>query len=151
MVFWGWIAVLAVTFGIFGGTLGCSNEVFAAGMSQTIDASPDGSLQDAFAKAVDYYDGGPDGNGAACEANDCRPGCGSCDQDAGLKCGNGGIYQCGGMNCTAASNTGVNSGIQCLSSDYPVLFGCNGPLAQDAMPSCASVGTSSNYRWYCCK
>jgi hypothetical protein len=105
------------------------------------DAGTVGVVLDAGAS--DAADSAP----PVCEPYSCKPGCGDCNKDAGLSCGNGGIFTCGSTDCTVWS-TGTDAGFTCANPAISVLYGCVGTVT-DIMPRCIYMG-SSNRRWYCC-
>ena len=131
--------------------IGCSNETFTTAIEkQDVDVAvelPDAS--DAGTPEDNVLEDVLEEDAASCEKYSCRPGCGNCDTDAGLKCGAGGPHTCGSTNCSrwlASFDAGFGCNEQ---SDMPVKFGCSRTMP-DVLPRCNYMGSNNGSRWYCC-
>ena len=131
---------------------GCSSATFIVATGSS-DASLDGTANDEPPIDVKNLDAGPNISETAsplvCGPYSCEPGCGECDKDAGMGCGNAGSHVCGSQNCMRYS-AGADGGFSCGTEGLPSLFRCGGSVI-DFLPGCIYSGTSTSYRWYCCK
>lgn len=128
----------------------CSSANFAVtGVEPPEDAGTDGE-EVKLAQKKDSGDA--DATPLVCEPYSCKPGCGECD--SGTRCGSGGVYTCGSMNCSWAYQTdaaafncpsGMNKIYECLH--YA------GKNTQDFMPRCVFQGGTTadgDYTQWCC-